>query len=144
MEFDLDMIVECPVRQAFRACDSAKHQIHWIASLVEVEIDAGQEWGEGSTFRQIHEESGIRQVFDGQLLEYVPNELISMRLSHNDFTILSDLRFEDLGARCRIVQHTQLQLTSLALKLMKGTIAAVAAKRMEEDFDRLKAMLESH
>lgn len=143
MDFEVDTLIESPVQDAYRACGLAKYQIRWMASLVEVELDPEVEWGIGSRFRQIHEEAGIRQVFEGVLLDLQEDSRISMKLEHADFTIFTEIDFEDLGQRCRLVQRTRLELKSAPLKLMADTIGGVVHKRLEEDFARLKALCES-
>lgn len=108
-----------------------------------VEIDPGVTWGLGATFRQIHEESGMRQVLEGEVLDYVPDERILMRLAHADFTITSELAFEALGERSRVSQRTQIELHSMALRLAQPIVKGAVGKRISEDMDRLKALLES-
>jgi uncharacterized protein YndB with AHSA1/START domain len=143
MDFEQELLVERPVSHAFRACDSPELQLRWIASLVEVERDPECEWGLGSRFRQVHLEAGVRQVFEGELLAYEPDQRIVLRLEHPDFVSTTELRFEDLGQRCRIRQRSKLELRSLPLKLMQGTVGRVVAKRFQEDFARLKVLLET-
>lgn len=115
-----------------------------MGSLVAVEIDPGLTWGEGATFRQIHEEAGMRQVLEGTLLAYAPNERILMRLEHADFSIDSELTFEALGERSRVSQSTRIELRSMALRLARPIVHAAVGKRLADDMDRLKALLESN
>jgi len=143
MEFNADITIERPVAAAFEACDDPQVQPHWAASLISVERDPGQVWGENATFRQIHEEAGTRQVFEGTILAYQPNQRIRMRLVHADFELVSELSFEDLGSHCRVSNATEVELRSMALKLMKGVMKGVVQKRLDEDLQRLKALLES-
>lgn len=143
MDFEQELMVERPVQDAFLACDSAKQQVRWMASLFEVELDRERPWGKGSQFRQVHEESGTRRVFEGEMLDYEPNRRILMRLEHADFDLTTELLFEDLGQRCRIRQRSHLELKSLALKMIQGMLAQIVARRFQEDFARLKALLES-
>jgi hypothetical protein len=143
MNFEQDLIVERPVQDAFLACDSAELQVRWVASLVGIERDDEQAWGTGSQFRQVHEESGMRRVLEGVLLDYQPNRRILMHLVHDDFDITTELQFEDLGQRSRIRLCSELEPKSLPLKMLQGTIAKVLAKRLEDDFTRLAAMLQA-
>jgi uncharacterized protein YndB with AHSA1/START domain len=142
VDIELDILVECPVEQAFLACTSAEHQVRWMASLMEVEIDPGKDWGVGSSFRQIHEISGMRQVFDGVVLDLQDNRRISTHLKHDDFTIFTDLTFRDLGERCQLNQSTKIELKSVALKLMRGAVGNAVRDRLKADLDRLKVLLE--
>lgn len=143
MEFEVTALIECHVSQAFEACDSAKDQIAWMGSLVEVEILPETPWGIGARFRQIHEEAGVRQEFEGVLLDYQVNQRIEFQLTHSDFTVHTELLFEDLGERSRVTQRSSFELHSLALRLAKGMIQGVIATRFQDDMDRLKALVEA-
>lgn len=142
IEIEVSSIIECPVAEAFEACDSAKLQIAWIASLVAVEIEPGTNWTPGASFRQIHMDSGKRQEFDGLLLDHQPNERIEFQLTHADFSVHTLLSFEDLGVRSKVTQHSSFVLHSFALKMAKGMVRDVVKQRFQEDHGRLKAMLE--
>lgn len=85
----------------------------------------------------------MRQVLEGELLAYEPDERILMRLQHGDFTITSELTFEALGERSRVSQVTQIELRSLALRMARPIVQGAVGKRISEDMDRLKALLES-
>jgi len=143
MRFEQEQVVETTAAAAFLACDSAEHQVRWMASLVGVEIDPDQPWGVGSRFRQVHEEMGVRQVFEGELLEYEPERRIVTRLEHDDLSLHGTLEFEDLGGQCKVLHRVELELKSTALRLMEGTVGRVLAKRFEEDLARLKDLLET-
>lgn len=143
MEFDLEILVHCSVHQAFEICSNPEHQLQWMDSLVNVEVDETKAPSIGSGFRQIHEISGVRQVFEGVLLDLQPGERISTKLAHPDFTMFTDIRFEEVGEQCRISQHCQMELHSMALKLIRGGVKSAVGKRLEEDFERLRVMLEA-
>lgn len=143
MEFQAEIIIEGPVERAFRASDTPHEQLAWIGSLVEVRVDPGRPWGVGATFVQVHVEGGRRQEFRGEILAYEPERLIGMRLTHADFELESELTFEDLGPRCRVRQTTRLKLRSLMLKAMRAVIGAAVEARIRDDFERLKALVES-
>jgi uncharacterized protein YndB with AHSA1/START domain len=133
IEFRHEVLVEAPVGPTFRACDSAREQLAWVGSLVEVEVDPSTPWGPGARFVQVHEE----------VLEHEPEERIVMRLTHPDFELHTRLEFEDLGGRTRVSQVTRLELRSLALRLAAPLVRSAVDRRIAEDMERLKALLES-
>ena len=143
MEFQAEIVIEGAVARAFRACAAPDELLSWVGSLVEVRIDPGKPWGVGATFVQVHDEGGRRQEFRGLILAYEPERLIGMRLTHADFELESDLAFEDLGPRCRVRQTTRVKLRSLMLKAMRPVIGAAVEARIRDDFERLKALVES-
>lgn len=143
MEFQTEIVIEGPVERAFQACDTPEAQVTWVGSLLEVRIDPGQTWGVGATFVQVHEEGGRRQEFRGELLSYEPNRQLGMRLRHSDFDMESELTFEDLGPRCRVRQVARVKLRSLMLKAMKPMVGKAVEARIRDDFERLKALVES-
>jgi uncharacterized protein YndB with AHSA1/START domain len=142
IEFRHEVLVEAPADEVFRACDSARDQTSWVGSLVAVELDTEAPWGAGARFRQIHEEGGVRQVLEGELLEHVPGERIVMRLEHPDFELETVIRFESLGALTRVDQATRLTLKSLALRLAAPMVRAAVDRRIGDDMARLKALVE--
>jgi uncharacterized protein YndB with AHSA1/START domain len=142
MEFEITTLIDRSVAKAFEACNSAKMQIAWMGSLVEVTIPDGTVWGTGAKFKQIHEESGVRQEFDGIVLDFVPNERIEFEMKHSDFTVQTEILFEDLGEHCRITQSSSIELHSMALKLARSMIRGVLERRFDEDHVRLKALVE--
>ncbi|MFT7669551.1 MAG: hypothetical protein ACI8X5_002256 [Planctomycetota bacterium] len=143
MIFEFEKTIECTVQEAFRACDSAELQIQWVASMIEVNIEDPDNWGNGSRFQQIHTDSGIRQVFQGLVLEYESNRYVTTQLEHKDFTIITKLSFEDLGERCKVTHHSKLTINSFALKMMSSVVSSAVSKRIEEDLRRLQALLEA-
>lgn len=143
MDFVISIVVECPVEEAFRACDSVADQVRWIGSLEEVQVEAGGSWGVGSRFTQIHQEAGMRQEIEGEILAYEPCSLIHMRLLHPQFDMKSELKFENLGVRCRITQRTEVELRSMMLKMMKGAIKGTVEQRIQDDFERLRVLVEN-
>jgi len=143
LELSHEVLIGASVEDTFRACDSREQQLAWVGSLVEVRIESEEEWGEGSRFVQIHEEAGSRQALEGVILGYEPGERIHMKLEHPDFTLESVLRFEDQGGLTRVSQQTLLELRSAKLKFVASMVEGVVARRISEDLERLKALLES-
>lgn len=142
IEFHLDLLVERPVTEAFHHANSAKSQLQWVGSLVEVNLDPNQPWGIGTTFEQVHEESGVRQSLQGEVLEWEENQHTQIRLVHPEFLLLSRTEFEDLGPRCRLVQATAIELKSMKLRIAAAMVRGVVETRMRGDLERLKALLE--
>lgn len=142
MDFQVSIIVERPVEEAFQACDSTTEQLRWIGSLEEVKVEPEMPWGVGARFTQVHQEAGMRQEIEGEILAYEPNELIRMHLRHAQFEMDSELRFENLGVRCRVTQTTSVELRGMMLKMMKGTIQSTVEQRIHDDFERLRVLVE--
>ncbi len=143
MEIEVTVTIEAPVGEVFEACDSAKSQLIWMESLVAVELTPGSTWGKGARFCQVHEHSGMRQEFEGTILEHDQDEQIELELSHSDFSIRSEIRFEDLGETTRIVQRHSITLYSIALKVARAMIQGVLRTRFEDDLERLKNLVEN-
>jgi len=144
MLFETTVLIERPVAEVFEACDNARIQIAWIGSLVEVQVPEGTDWCPGARFRQVHEDSGMRQEFEGLLLDRQRDSRIEFQLEHGDLSVHTTLTFEDLHQRARLNQVAEITLHSLALKLAKAMFKSVIQQRMEEDLERLKALLESN
>lgn len=143
MEFEIELLVRAEPAQVFDTCALAKHQLAWMASLQSVEVDDSKPWGVGATFRQLHEESGIQHTIEGTLLDWQPPERVSTKLVHPDFVLFSETEFVEEPEGCRLRQRTRMELTSVALKLLKGAVKNAVSKRFEEDLARLKALVET-
>jgi hypothetical protein len=106
-------------------------------------VDSETPWGKGARFTQVHLESGMRQEFKGQLLEYERDRRLVLKLEHTDLSLLNEVTLHDLGERTQINQRTEIKLHSVALKIVKGMVKGAIERRMGEDFERLKTLLES-
>ncbi len=143
MEIEVGMMVERPVAETFQAFDSAKAQITWMGSLVEVEMDPSTPWGKGARFTQTHVEAGMRQVFQGEMLDYVRNQRLLLKLVHNDLSLVTEVLLVDLGERTQVQQRSKIELHSTALKIVKGMVRGAIEQRFTEDLQRLKTLLEN-
>lgn len=143
LEFHHELLIERPAEEVFHHASHAKSQLQWVGSLVEVRVDTPSPWGPGSTFVQVHEESGVKQELVGEVLEWDPPRHMLLRLVHADFTMLSRTDVEDLGPRARLVHATLLELKSMKLKFAAPMIRGVIEARIREDYERLRALLES-
>jgi hypothetical protein len=143
LEFHHELLIERPAEAVFHHASHAKSQLQWVGSLVEMRVDSSGPWGPGSTFTQVHEEGGVQQELVGEVLEWAPPRHMLLRLVHSDFHMLSRTDVEDLGPRARLVHSTLLELKSMKLKFAAPMIRGVIENRIREDYDRLKALLES-
>lgn len=143
LEFHLELLIERPAEAVFHHASHAKSQLQWVGSLVEVRVDSSSPWGPGSTFVQVHEESGVQQEIAGEVLEWTQGRHMLLKLEHSDFSMLSRTDVEDLGPRSRLVHSTLLDLKSMKLKFAAPMIRGVIENRIREDYDRLKSLLES-
>lgn len=142
MRLELERVFECGLPELFRHATDPELQPRWVGSLVEVSPPEDGLWIPGARFEQRHVEAGGEQLFEGEVLRWDAPRHVVVTLRHPDLSLRAERVFEELGPRCRLKQSTELELWSWKLKLASGLVESAVEKRMAEDCERLRALLE--
>ena len=109
----------------------------WIGGLVESKVLTDGPPRAGSKSQEIIEEQGQRMVFDSEIIELLPNRLLSVRLSNESMDAVSQFRFSPEG-----LEHIQQVKCKGWMRMMSLFMRAPIEAKLAEDFARLKNLIE--
>ena len=102
--------------------------------------------GVGTTFRMVTEDRGRRMEFRGVVTEWEPPHRSAARLEGDHFNIDVDYRFEDLGGRTRVTQHSIVQgkgFVKVMFFLFGWAMKKSGCKAQENELASLKSHCEA-
>ncbi len=138
--------IDAPRAKVFKWIYDADYNRQWLPNLVEAEVLNAEPNGIGSKFRQVYDENGRRMEMTGTVTAYEQDRYLACEIS-GPFTLNVDYRLEDVGGRTRVTQHSDVQFTSVVMKLigvlLKPMMRKLAAKNAGNSFAKLKQCVEA-
>ncbi len=116
--------------------DPAKVRM-WIGGLVESKPLTDGPVRPGSRSQEIVEVDGQRIVMESQVIELIPNQILSVRITSPDMEAVSQFRFQPSG-----LEHIQQVRCKGWLRMASIFMRGPIEKQLNSDFDRLKALIE--
>ncbi|MGH3012482.1 MAG: SRPBCC family protein [Gaiellaceae bacterium] len=137
------MVIAAPPGDVFPWLADSRRRCRWMGALVESEPLTDGPPEPGSRYRDVFEDRGQRIELEAELAEVDEPHRIVVQLDADAFEarILQRLEEEDGGTRLTAVIETT--YTGLAARLLSGLVTRHAQKQLEEDLERLKALVES-
>lgn len=104
MDTEASVEIDRPIEAVF---DYTIHNVaEWSTIVVADEVIDRTPDMVGTTFRVVTEERGRKMEFQGVVTRHAPPTGHTVRLVGSHFDIEADYRFEDLGGRTRVTQHS--------------------------------------
>ena len=116
--------------------DPAKIRL-WIDGFVESKPLTDGPVRPGSRSQEIVEVEGQRTVMDSQVIELIPNQFLSVRLTSPDMEAVSQFRIKSEG-----LEHIHQVRCKGWLRLASVFLRAPIEKKLNADFATLKTLLE--
>jgi len=144
MQTTMSVDIDRPINEVFEY--TIKNVVEWSTIVVKDEVIEEKPEGVGSTFRITTEEHGRKMEFEGIVTRHAPPTAHGIFMKGPQFDIEAEYRFEDLGGRTRVTQHSTVHgkgfikvIFALCGWLMKGS----SQKALEKELLNLKRLAEA-
>ncbi len=119
----------------------------WSLTVIEDTIlESKNDGGVGTTFRCVTEENGRRMEFHGLVTRHDRPRLTACRLTGQYFDIDVEYLFEDLGAKTKLTQNSEVHgkgFTKVMFALFGWFMRKAGCKAQENELLNLKRILEA-
>ena len=125
---------------------TTRYVAHWSIIVVEDTLLTG-DGGVGSTFHTITEERGRRMEFRGEVIAHSPPSQSTIRLIGDQFDVLAEYSFEDVGGRTRVTQRAKVTgkgFFRFFLLICGWLMRAQSEETQNEDLASLKQFCENY
>ena len=142
MKFEHTVEINRPVEEVFEFVASPENDARWSEGLVVSRKTSEGAMGRGSTGRRA-ERFGARQIeIDWEVIEFQRNQKITFKTTSGDFRFEGGYTLESLNGGTRLSYVGEGEL-GLFARVVGTAMERTARKQMEEDYNRLKTLLES-
>jgi len=115
---------------------------HWTSHLEAYEHVGGGPIRQGSRVRQTIEVSGSNVSVEIEVVRYEPPRSAEARFSTNGVEIVNLYALEPAGAGTRLTQSMDARPTSLKARMLVPIVQPHLARKLTEDLERLRALLD--
>jgi len=131
-----------PVKEVFHYLDDEENVTKWLSGLEKIiPITEGGN-RVGARARHVYNENGRTFEMEEETLAYEPNRRVKIRAVGDAFELTAEYILTPLGDRTRLDFESELKFRNFLLKLIGPLFAGSSKKRIEQDFLRLKALVE--
>jgi hypothetical protein len=115
----------------------------WMGALTDSEPLTEGSPGIGSRFRDVFEDLGQRVELEAEIVELDPPHAMTVHLVSKVFDATSSQRLEELeGGRTRLIAVIETEYKQRAARIAAPVVTRHAQKRLEQDLERLKELVE--
>ena len=134
--------VNKPVEHVFQFLDDSDYTTQWVSGLQSIE--ALTEGGNrvGAKAKHIYVENGREIEMIEETLVYEPNKRVKFKGVTDGFELTVEYRLVPTANGTRIEMIEEMHMTSFFMKIISPLIHLSAKRRMENDFARLKTLVE--
>lgn len=143
MRSETSIEIDRPIDDVFRLTND--HVAEWSIVVVEEEVLDKKPEGVGTTFRTVTEDHGKRMEFQGIVTQYDPPRFSAVRMTGEMFDIEAEYTFEDLAARTRVTQKSNVTgkgFFKIFLFLFGWLMNKSSCKALEKELNSLKTFCE--
>jgi uncharacterized protein YndB with AHSA1/START domain len=122
---------------------ASDRRCEWMGALTESEPLTEGSPGIGSRFRDVFEDLGQRVELEAEIVEFDPPHAMTVQLVSKVFDATSSQRLEELeGGRTRLIAVIETEYKQRAARIAAPVVTRRAQKRLEQDLERLKKLVE--
>ncbi len=122
---------------------ASDRRCEWMSALTESEPLTEGSPGIGSRFRDVFEDLGQRVELEAEIVELDPPHAMTVQLVSKVFDATSSQRLEELeGGRTRLIAVIDTEYKQRAARIAAPVVTRHAQKRLEQDLERLKELVE--
>jgi uncharacterized protein YndB with AHSA1/START domain len=122
---------------------ASDRRCEWMGALTESEPLTEGSPGIGSRFRDVFEDLGQRVELEAEIVELDPPHAMTVQLVSKVFDATSSQRLEELeGGRTRLIAVIETEYKQRAARIAAPVVTRRAQKRLEQDLERLKKLVE--
>lgn len=141
-EFQTKIQVNQPVAEVFAKFMDIDNMGKWLTGFKKIETVSGNPGDVGSKYKLTFEEKGKEIVMDEEVLEVKENEKFVFRMEMPQMSSHSDVEFHSVNSGTEVVSSTTVEGKGFMWKLAIPMMKSQMKKRQEQDFNKLKALLE--
>ena len=132
-----------PVEHVFSVLNDADAAPQWISNLESIEALTGGGNRVGAKSRHIYNENGRTIEMIEETLVYEPNKRVKIYGKTDGFELTVDYTLHPSPNGTRIDYESETRMTSWFMKLLAPLINHSTKTRIEDDFSRLKNLVEN-
>lgn len=122
---------------------ASDRRCEWMSALTESEPLTGGSPGIGSRFRDVFEDLGQRVELEAEIVELDPPHAMTVQLVSKVFDATSSQRLEELEeGRTRLIAVIETEYKQRAARIAAPVVTRHAQRRLEQDLERLKELVE--
>lgn len=122
---------------------ASERRCAWMGALTESEPLTDGSPEVGSRFRDVFEDLGQRVELEAEIVELDPPRALTVHLVSKVFDATSSQRLEELeGGRTRLTAVIETEYKQRAARLAAPVVTRHAQRRLEQDLERLKELVE--
>ena len=141
IQHEVTLHLNRPVEQVFAFLMDYQNLRTWQSDLIENEKLTEGPWRVGTRFREIRRAGPSQSEIHGEMTDFEPNKRFSTKTSTKpEVTVSYSLEGENGGTR---LNYKFVMLTSGMMRLLEPLMAGAIKKDTEQDFQKLKHILES-
>lgn len=141
MKFENSVIINQPVYKVFDFITNLSNNSKWQSDIIELEMTSEGRIKLGSTYRCVNRFMGKRIETKGVIIDYVPDQTCSFRITSDSVTGDSNFFFEASGGATKFTTTANLDLGYF--KLGKIIVRRKIYKQLKHDMLQLKKILEN-
>ena len=141
--FEVEVQVEAPVEETFFTFNDTLRISEWLAHVEEVQLVSGQVNKVGSQYKLAI--SGMENSYEvtKEITDFVPNELVAYKLQNPAVTVLTEVHFDPTDRGTHILAHHTVTGNNSYWKSMLIFLHSQIREKVEDDFARLKQLVEA-
>lgn len=138
MAITYSQLIEAPIEKVFELVDDTEKMKLWMKGLEETTYPDGRDPVRrvGTRFQQKIREGNRVQEYQGEVLEYEPPHVLSVRVWSKSFQVVVHYRFSEEGSSTRFDYCCDLTtfnwLARVMTKLFAGVMRRILQKQMQE------------
>ena len=141
IQHEVTIHLKRPVEQVFAFLADYQNLRTWQSNLIENEQLTEGPLRAGTRFREVRRTGPGQSEIQGEITDFEPNKRFSTKtITEPQVTVTYFLEREDHGTRLR---YKFIMLTSGMMRLLEPLIAGQIKKGTDQDFQKLKQILDS-
>ncbi len=137
-----DVEIDAPPETVFTYLIDSELLLQWMDGVTEIKPLTEGEHGVGARSRVTIHEGDAAFVMEDEVLRTQPGELLQVRLTSSAFDILSTYNLHSHGDTTHLSQELRADYKGF-VRLFAPFAAGEVSRKMDEDFERLKRLIES-
>jgi len=132
-----------PPREVFRFLDDEDNAPKWNSRAVEMKRTSPGEKRVGAKLHYVYRDAGRQRAVDGRVTAYEKDRKLAMNFSDPMMDISVVFELSPASGGTEVKHFIEIEPKTFLVKLMTPIIRAATKKGLQNDLQRLKALLES-
>jgi carbon monoxide dehydrogenase subunit G len=139
----VSIIINRPPAEVFAWLDDSDRAKQWLSGLVEIEPLTTGGNRVGARARHTYNENGRTITMEEETLIYEPDRRVKISGKTDMFDMTAEYRLTPAGSGTKLDFEETLRFRNIILRLLAPLLMRGAAKRLEQQLQRLKTLVEN-